>query len=525
MKSANWFAYAVLATGLTLNSVVPMNVMAVENDSVIVPTSITPSVSVIHLKKGESKKIDITFSQGTTDTALTWSTWDEDLIKVYEDGTIEAIEDEGWTCVNVYSTNNPSVFAQIEVYVGSEDTPEYPTEFSLDTDIRTFLVQDQTGSVWTNGFTECKNKEVTYSSSNNQVATVDQSGNIKAVGAGRVTITATSVGKNDDMEKPAFASISFDVYGKDEQSGYQYSINESGVTLEKYIGTDSEVTIPSTINGKKVTHIGQNAFGYAENAEKIKKVIIPDTVVSIDDYAFNWCKNLESVLIPDGVQNIGKRSFCNTALKYIVIPNSVKTIGSEAFSDCKDLKEICIPSSITSIGANAFNGSGIQKISLPDYISYIGSNAFFGIDKIIVNKDSQTQITLKQLGISYVINHAPEIICDNIQIKKGTKFDALKDVIAKDAEDGDLSGKIQIDENNYKDEVGQYTVVYSVQDLNGLKATKKRQICVIDNVKQKIQTSKMNKSVNTAVNQDALIFGIGILVSCIGYICIRKKDN
>ncbi len=61
--------------------------------------------------------------------------------------------------------------------------------------------------------------------------------------------------------------------------------------------------------------------------------IIPDSVTSIDNYAFSDCKNLTSITIPD----------------------SVTTIGDSAFSGCSSLQNIDVPAGVTSIGDDAFS--------------------------------------------------------------------------------------------------------------------------------------------------------------------------
>ncbi len=586
MKRTIWLANAVLAGGLVLSSAVPMNVMAEEvnvvseeekNESqqntdvnTILHTSITPVVTNVQLAKGESKKIGIVLSKGATDTALTWTSDNTNLVSVSQDGTISAIGDSGTTNVKVYSTNNSAICATITVtVVGNQNVSEeevqvasldenqdktiYPTTFSLYTKKKT-LDQGVTTSITTNGFNaNCTNKDVTWSSSNNDVATVDSNGNVKAVGAGQVTITATSVGKNEDMASPASASVTFTVYGLDNETGFKYSVSGNGVSLENYTGTDTEVKIPSMINGKKVTNIGKWVFAFASNSKQITSVTIPNTVVTIDEYAFNACTNLENVNIPDSVKTIGKRAFYGTNLKSVTIPNGVTSIGNEAFSNCKNLEEVQIPSSVKTIGANAFSSSNIKSISLPDSITSIGTRALNNIDKIVVNKDSATAKTLEKAGIykdKICYNQAPEITCMDVQIKKGTIFDALKDVSAQDDLDGDLSGQIQVVENNYKDEAGTYTIVYAVQDSNGLKTTKERTVTVVEEAKKETpaskedqssktngvektenkdsktnESTKQSKAVNTSVKENLSMFSLSTIVASIGYLFLRKNKN
>lgn len=113
------------------------------------------------------------------------------------------------------------------------------------------------------------------------------------------------------------------------------------------------------------------------NCRSLKSVSIPDSVTAIGDGAFRECTNIENISISDSVTHIGNYAFylCYY-LNEISIPDSVTQIGNYAFYGCRYLKKISIPYFVTCIGDSVFSCSGIESISLPDSIISIGDNAF-----------------------------------------------------------------------------------------------------------------------------------------------------
>ena len=129
---------------------------------------------------------------------------------------------------------------------------------------------------------------------------------------------------------------------------FEYEINyEDCITILEYKGSDTSVTIPDTIDGRKVTSIGFEAF---LNRKSLSSVIIPDSVTNIGGRAFEECTSLTSVDIPDSVTYIGDDAFNEcSSLTSVTIPDSVTTIGGSAFWGCKNLTSVTIPDSVTRI--------------------------------------------------------------------------------------------------------------------------------------------------------------------------------
>ena len=161
-------------------------------------------------------------------------------------------------------------------------------------------------------------------------------------------------------------------------STYSYVIEDDGtVTITRYSGTDTDIVIPQSIDGKMVTSIGDSAF---YRCSDLTSITIPEGVTSIGSFAFYDCDGLTSISIPEGVMSIGDGTFmfCS-GLTSISIPEGVTSIGDSAFSGCIGLTSINIPNSVTSIGGSAFEGcSGLTSISIPEGVTSIGGGAFLG---------------------------------------------------------------------------------------------------------------------------------------------------
>ena len=98
------------------------------------------------------------------------------------------------------------------------------------------------------------------------------------------------------------------------------------------------INIDSTYLGKPVKEIASQAF-YAKT--KITNVIIPDSVETIGEYAFQNT-NLVSINLSNNVKIIKKAAFAKTKIKSVVIPESVIELGAQVFWQCTELESIFV---------------------------------------------------------------------------------------------------------------------------------------------------------------------------------------
>ena len=126
---------------------------------------------------------------------------------------------------------------------------------------------------------------------------------------------------------------------------------------------------------ESVTSIGNNAFYYCEG---ITSMVIPNTVTSLGWGVFSFCRELQSIQLPDNLEAIPATFLKNCfALSSITIPESVTSIGEEAFSGCTHLTSVVIPEAVTSMGNGVFqNCYNLASIDMPEILDYLGEKAF-----------------------------------------------------------------------------------------------------------------------------------------------------
>lgn len=159
------------------------------------------------------------------------------------------------------------------------------------------------------------------------------------------------------------------VQAEEPDKNSDYKIRTSGNTaiITSYIGFDSDIVIPDTIDNCKIVGIGDSAF-YERN---ITSVVIPEEVSEIGPYAFAGCTKLKSVTLPDTIRSIGESAFAGCIkLSNIEIPYGVEYLSDHLFSACTGLRSITLPDSITSIGNEVF-------YACRDDLKYIVSPGFW----------------------------------------------------------------------------------------------------------------------------------------------------
>lgn len=161
-----------------------------------------------------------------------------------------------------------------------------------------------------------------------------------------------------------------------------------------------------TGNEAAVTYIDYNSnYGHNYYSQYSGHVTIPDevtynglnyTVTVIGPYAFENCKNMTSVALPNTITTISNSAFKNCdKLVNITIPTSVTFIDGSAFYDCDDLTSIVIPDSLTTIESYAFYSCDkLSNLYLGKSLTLIGTDAFRGSPLTYITCLAETPPTL-----------------------------------------------------------------------------------------------------------------------------------
>ena len=166
------------------------------------------------------------------------------------------------------------------------------------------------------------------------------------------SIAPTVSAKNINIEKSS---------GEESKSGnFYYYVDDdtNNATITQYLGNSKILTIPSTIDGYKVTKV--ESLAKIENDDEVinttlETLNIGNNVQIIGSYSVTNFAKLKTVNIKSNVRVVENFAFdgCNAITK-INIDNGLKVVYGDGFSNIKNLKSISLPNSVSRVGANAF---------------------------------------------------------------------------------------------------------------------------------------------------------------------------
>jgi hypothetical protein len=173
------------------------------------------------------------------------------------------------------------------------------------------------------------------------------------------------------------------------------SVDEGNTTYDSRNDCNAiiETSTNTLVTGSATTIIPEDVTSIAESAfsgrRGLTTITIPQDVTNIGDGAFVGCYGLSSIHVTEGNTIYDSRDNCNaiinsssntllTGCAATIIPESVTSIANSAFEGCSPLESIIIPEGLTSIGKNAFAYcSNLTSIVFPKSIEAIGAFTFY----------------------------------------------------------------------------------------------------------------------------------------------------
>lgn len=176
-----------------------------------------------------------------------------------------------------------------------------------------------------------------------------------ACGSGKTSGTTAPVNSNS-ASSPAASSKDTSSKGGNEASAsdFEYKIENGGVTITKYIGKETSVTLPSQIEGKDVKKLGFS-FLRSEEEKAVTSLVMSDAITELSADLFQGNPTLRSITFSKGLKTIAKR-VCEdaSALETIILPDGLEVIEHAAFNNCDALKSVVVPDSVKECSANSF---------------------------------------------------------------------------------------------------------------------------------------------------------------------------
>ena len=126
------------------------------------------------------------------------------------------------------------------------------------------------------------------------------------------------------------------------------------------------------------------------------KVVLPAATKELAPELFQYRKDIHEVVMNNGLENIGIRTFCGSGLTKAHIPDSVDWISIAAFALCEELREVRLPKWLSTVDIEVFYDCGkLEKVILPQYLAEIEQDAFARCENL---QEIDLPSTLESIG-------------------------------------------------------------------------------------------------------------------------------
>ena len=181
-----------------------------------------------------------------------------------------------------------------------------------------------------------------------------------------------------NLKTTAISRIEESTFEGCKMGTFIYPNNLVYVGKKAFMGTGALGAIPDS-----VTTIDEYAYA---NRSSSMSFVLPNSLNEIKKYAFANCKNILLSNLDCNLSIIGDYAFYNTKYLNSKLPNKVTSIGQSAFENSSLPSNFILPANnqLTTIGAYAFKNSNLTRIVLSSKVTTIGSAAFYGNSNLTI---------------------------------------------------------------------------------------------------------------------------------------------
>ena len=157
-------------------------------------------------------------------------------------------------------------------------------------------------------------------------------------------------------------------------------INLESVTF----ASGSKLTTINTTGDVYLSGYGWGYYGAFEGCKNLVKIVIPNSVTSMGKYTFYGCTNLETVVLSNNLEAIKYCAFCNCEnLQGITLGSKTTSIENYAFQNCGKMASVKLNNGLKTIGDFAFYKCyALTNITIPASVETIGGGAFYGLKNL-----------------------------------------------------------------------------------------------------------------------------------------------
>ena len=169
-----------------------------------------------------------------------------------------------------------------------------------------------------------------------------------------------------------------------------FSYNANGVITKYDYSCGNEVSIPESIDGVNIKSIATDAFVSSDKTKPLQSINM-ENATYLTSFSFSDFTNLKYATLPKNLTSIPQKAFYNCPLTTINLPDTLVTIGNYAFQGTSISGTLYLPSSLKTIGVSAFQGLKLTgTLTIPDSVVTISNEAFYNnkITNLIISQSS-----------------------------------------------------------------------------------------------------------------------------------------